>query len=152
MKNSNKKSRRQKHQNSNKKKSIRSVTQKKLILKGGGPRMDKLLTPEFENDYKEFNSYLESGGAFVEDGEITPEFEKIRNKYFTKILLSELTIKSSSTNQYLKDNNPFFKKILKFENIVNKCDLTSMRVLVLINPTKYPYLKIVKLLINYIDD
>lgn len=44
--------------------------------------MDKLLTPEFENDYEEFNSYLESGGAFVEDGEITPEFEKIRNKYF----------------------------------------------------------------------
>lgn len=93
--------------------------------------MDKLLSPQFENDYEDF-----SRSPLIRDLEnnFTQQFMNIR-KYFDKKLLEELKADKSG---YLRKNYTHFRD--KFENI----DIDTLNVTV--NTPRFPFIEIVKLL------
>lgn len=144
MKNSIKRSRYQKNRNSNKIKSIRSKRKKNILLKGSGLNMDKLLSDEFKTDYIAFTDYLDMSGDFIEDERHpTPEFRKIREKYFTRDLYKELIADREILKQYLLANGHFFKNLFN-EHIDRLEDLPRS----IIDHERWPYRRIVKLLAN----
>jgi len=146
MKNSNKISRRQKLQISNKKKSIRKTIQKKIILKGGGLEMDKLLTPEFQKDYEEFNEYLDNGGEYHDGSHRnrSPQFDNILKKYFTRKLFNELKADREIFNTYLLVNGRYFKNLFRNVNF----DELNLEYISIVDTPGWPYRAILKLLTN----
>lgn len=91
--------------------------QKKIIQKGSGKWMDKLLSEKFKEKYQDFiNTGDDNPVKITTTGDISiiPEFDHLLRFYLNKSLLDELNkLDEQSLKKYKSDNHKFFSGLFQ---------------------------------------